>query len=125
MLRPFFFVHPEEEHGLRPIFVHEAFRDPLILRLLGYLDDLFVAEQERKRGAIAFREERWQRDDGADILVMLQGALERPHLLIGLVGVESAAICSGDNERQRIGAAAVIHILQTVTQWLVRLEIIE
>ena len=51
--------------------------------------------------------------------------MQRPHFLVGSVGVQFAAIGGGDDEGERIAAAVVIDVLQSVAQFLVRLKIIE
>ena len=87
MFGAFLFAHSEQKCRLCPVFVNETFRDPLILRLLGDLDYLFVAEQKRERRAIPFCQERGQRNHGSNIFLIFQGPVQCPHLLVSLVRV--------------------------------------
>src|SRR5438132_1410211 len=73
----------------------------------------------------AFSQKRWQRNHRADVPVIFERAVQRPHLLVSGIGVEFASVGGGDNERERITADAMIDIVQAVPQFGARFEIIE
>ena len=86
---------------------------------------MFGRQQERERAPPAFGHQHRQRHDGADPAVILERRLQRPHLLVGFLVVQRAAVGGRDDQRQRIAAAVAIDIFQSVPELLVRLEIIE
>ena len=51
--------------------------------------------------------------------------MQSPHLFVGSVGVQRTAIRGRHDQRQRIRAAALIHVLKSIAQLRVRLEVIK
>ena len=117
--------HPEHEHRFLPIIRHKTLGDACVLWLRHDLHHFFVTDEKRKRRTIAFCQKRRQRDNGPNLFPVFQCAMQRPHLLVGFVRVQAAAVCRGDNERQRIAASGAIYEFQAVAQFLFWLEIIE
>ena len=115
--------HPECENRVRTVFTDKTFGHARILRLLHDLHHLFVADEKRKRRAIAFGQKRWQRNYSANIFLVLQRAMQSPHSLVGLIRVQSAAARRGDDQCQRVGAAGPIYEFQSVAKFPIRLEI--
>src|SRR4030095_14489977 len=119
------FDHAQEEDGLCAITADEAPRDSFVLRFIHETQERLVAEEKGEWGAIAFREENREGDDGAGVVVMLKRLLQGPHLAIGIAGVKGAIILRGDDEGEGIGATVAIDIFEAVAKLRAGLEVIE
>ena len=51
--------------------------------------------------------------------------MKPPHLLVSSVGIQWAAIGGRDDKRQRVRAAAVVHIFEAVAQLGMRLKVVQ
>ena len=79
--------HAQQEYRFGAVLGDKTFGDARVLRLLHDLEHFFVAEQKRKRRAIAFGQESRQRNHRSDVFVIFERAVELPHLFISGVGI--------------------------------------
>ena len=86
------FHHSQQEDCFRTILRDKTLRHARVLRLLHDLHHFFVTDQERKRRAIAFGQEGWQRNHRPDVVVIFERSVQRPHFLISGISVELAAV---------------------------------
>ena len=124
-LHPTVFFHTKVERRLRAIVRHKGPGDSLVLRFLHLFQQMFLRKEKGKGVALAFSEENRQGNHRSDSFVTFQCALQTPHCVIRIACVQLAAVGSGNDQCERIGAAVSVHIFKTIPQWLMLFEIIE